>query len=167
MSLSGLAGLGRKWPDSFRHGLRDGRAPSRFGAAQLLGLLLVLGVLAGPTFAHGGDWFAPVSGKDVALMAVDTGLLAVDWGQTRYVAVHPDGFHEINPLAGRHPCENTVNAHFAVAIPAYWFSAWMLPPKEATGYKRIVNREYFSIAMGVTEGANVGRNASMGIKVRW
>jgi len=167
VSLSVLVGFRRKWPDPFRHCHRDRRTLARFGAARMLGLVLVLGVLAGPIVAHAGDWFAPLSGKDVALMAVDTGLLAIDWGQSRYIAVHPDGFHEINPLVGHHPCENTVNAHFAAAVPAYWFSAWMLPPKEATGYKRIVNREYFSIAMGVIEGANVGRNASMGIKLRW
>jgi len=130
-------------------------------------LSILLMILAVPTFAHAGDWFAPLSKTDIALMAADTALLTVDWGQTRYFATHPGGFHEINPLLGRHPSESTVNDQFAAAIPAYWLSVWMLPPREDHGYKRWFNRRTFEVLVTAGESANVGRNFSIRAGLRF
>jgi hypothetical protein len=128
-------------------------------------VVLLLFVTAIPCRA--GEWFAPLSKEDMAWMGANTALLGVDWGQTRYIAFHPDGWHEFNPLLGHHPSPGTVNSHFAVAIPLYWLTTWALPPEEDHGYKRIINRETFSIAITIAEGANVGNNARVGIGMRF
>jgi hypothetical protein len=130
-------------------------------------IIVIILLSALPAIARAGDWFAPLSKTDMALMAVDTALLATDWGQTRYIATHPGEYHELNPLLGPHPSVGTVDAHIAAAIPLYWLTAWALPPKEDHGYKRFINREYLSIAVAVYEGANIGNNARVGIGIKF
>ena len=116
---------------------------------------------------HAGDWFSPLSKADVALVAADTLLLGADWSQTRYIAAHPDTFHETNGIIGGHPTTGRVNAYFGAVIPLYWLTAYALPSKEDHGYKRFINREYFSITIGAMEGITVGKNASIRIGMKF
>lgn len=132
-----------------------------------VGVAVALLLFVTATPCRAGEWFAPLNKEDMAWMGVNTALLAVDWGQTRYIAFHPDSWHEYNPLLGNHPSPGTVNSHFAAVIPLYWLTTWALPPKEDHGYKRIINRETFSIAFTIGEGANVGNNARVGIGIRF
>ena len=129
--------------------------------------LFLLIFLAVPLSARAGEWFAPLGKTDLAMLAVDTALLGVDWAQSRYVAANPDNWHETNVLLGPHPSVQTVNKYFAAVIALYWLTTWMLPPKEDHGYKRIVNRQYFSVAITITEGACVGNNARIGIGMKF
>lgn len=131
----------------------------------VVAVVLLLLITALPCRA--GEWFAPLNEGDMARMGLNTALFMVDWGQTRYIAFHPDGWHEFNPTLGHHPSLGTVNSQFAVAIPLYWFMTWALPPKEEHGYKRIINRETFSITVTIMEGANVGNNARVGLGVNF
>lgn len=51
----------------------------------------------------------------------------VDWGQTRYIAKHPDRFREVNPLIGDHPSLGEVNRHFIVSTALMFAAAHYLP----------------------------------------
>lgn len=51
----------------------------------------------------------------------------VDWGQTRYIAKHPDRFREVNPLIGDHPSIGEVNRHFIVSTALMFAAAHYLP----------------------------------------
>ena len=149
-----------------RHRTEEGR-PAVSGGVIKKTIIVIILLSALQNVAYAGDWFAPLSKTDMALIAADTALLATDWGQTRYIATHPGEYHELNPLLGPHPSVSTVNAHFTVAIPLYWLTAWALPTKEDHGYKRFINREYLTIAVAVYEGANVGNNARVGIGIKF
>jgi hypothetical protein len=135
------------------------KSPCCLIAAVLLSLI--------PVLSHSGDWFSPPTTGDIALMAVNTALIGVDWGQSRYIAEHPDDYREVNPILGAHPSTGKVNTYFSAALPLYWLTAWALPPKEDHGYKSIINREYFSIAVAIMEGATVGNNLAIGIGVKF
>jgi len=65
--------------------------------------------------AWADDWTREDTYRQIAI----TTLQVVDWGQTRYIAKHPE-FHEVNPLIGSHPSIGRVNNYFAVSIPANW-----------------------------------------------
>jgi hypothetical protein len=54
-------------------------------------------------------------------------MLLIDWGQTRYIATHPDQFRENNPLLGRHPSLLTVDVYFTTAIILIAVITWILP----------------------------------------
>jgi len=43
-------------------------------------------------------------------------FIVADWGQTRYIAMHEDAFHETNPILGGHPHRDKVDAFFLGSI---------------------------------------------------
>ena len=59
--------------------------------------------------AHAADW----SITDKVLLGSYTLAWAADWGQTRYMATHPDEFYEKNNLLGKHPSLSEVDIYFA------------------------------------------------------
>lgn len=96
------------------------------------------------------------SRQDVALQATYAVLHVVDWGQTRYIAGHPEEFYEHNPILGRHPSEGEVNAYFAGTLVAHTLVTHFLPAKYRPWWQGV------TIAV---EGAAVGWNFNAGIKV--
>lgn len=90
-------------------------------------LLAVLALAAGVAPAHAGDPWSPVDRQREAAYLV---LHAIDWGQTLYIADHPDTHHEQNPLLGPHPTRGRVHGYFAATallhvglvhvLPARW-----------------------------------------------
>ena len=88
-------------------------------------------------------WFSPFRSKDLAWIAVDYCLMVVDCGQTRWMAQHPDHWWEVNPMMGKHPNTKTIDVNFLGAAMTYAVTAWALPPKAETGYKKWFNRENF------------------------
>jgi len=107
-------------------------------------------------------WFSPLRGEDLAWIAVDYSLMVVDYGQTKWMAQHPDHWWEVNPTIGKHPSTKTVDLNFLGAAMTYAVTAWALPPKAEKGYKKWINRENFFFTFTVVEAANVGNNFRIG-----
>jgi len=107
-------------------------------------------------------WFSPLRGEDLAWIAVDYSLMVVDYGQTKWMAQHPDHWWEANPTMGKHPSTKTVDLNFLGAAMSYALTAWALPPKAEKGYKKWINRENFFFTFTVVEAANVGNNFRIG-----
>lgn len=107
-------------------------------------------------------WFSPLRSQDVAWIAVDYSLMVIDYGQTRWMAQHPDHWWEVNPLMGKHPGTKTIDLNFLGSAMTYAVAAWALPPKAESGYKKWLNRENFFFTFTVVEAANVGNNWRIG-----
>ena len=53
----------------------------------------------------------PMTKDQKVMQGTYLGVHAIDWGQTRYIAKHPDEHYEINPLMGKHPSTEEVDAY--------------------------------------------------------
>jgi hypothetical protein len=85
-------------------------------------------------------------------------LLLADWATTRYGSRHwNEGYHETNPLMGRHPHQDRVDLHFLIAIPAVYLFADYIP-----AYRR-------EFLMGVTalELGYVANNLRIGWQIKF
>jgi len=85
-------------------------------------------------------------------------LNVIDWGQTRYIAQHPDQFYEAESAwaIGKHPDTGTVDAYMLGTAAAHLAISYLLP------------REWRSAFQYVTIGGKLNTtigNASIGIKV--
>ena len=113
----------------------------------ILALLFLLPMSANAQFS---GW----SPTDKALFATSTALLVADWGQTRYIARHPDRFRELNPLLPEHPSLGDVNRHFLVSTAVMLAAAHYLPQ-----YRKAMLQVW--VAVGVIGTA---RNAHIGVR---
>jgi hypothetical protein len=113
-------------------------------------------------------------------LALGLGLLAsraVDYGQTRYAAQHPDRYWEMNPCLPEHPSEDQVAtffiagtlvdaavAHFLpdVLSKAAGWLGYALTPAGAHGLRKV----YLSVRLG-SSLATVAWNHQVGVKVAW
>ena len=69
-----------------------------------------------------------------------------------------EGYHELNPLLGRHPTTDRVDRHFALGfVLNYLFIDW-LDSENRTLYLKIYT---------VTEGTIAARNLSIGLRLRF
>lgn len=118
-------------------------------------LVIALLLLTAAMPARAAD---PWSTQDVALQATYTVLHVMDWGQTRYIAAHPDEHFERNPLLGRHPHKDTVDLYFAGTLVAHTVVTHLLPREW---------RPYWQAVTIGLEGSCVGWNFAGGIKVRF
>jgi hypothetical protein len=80
--------------------------------------------------------------------------MIVDWGQTRYIAQHPDAYKETNPHIGLHPSTKRVNAYFAGYTAGTLLLANWLGP---------TNRKLLLGGMAIYELQLIGRNYSIGV----
>lgn len=102
-------------------------------------------------FAHAQGWTVQQQVLAAAAVVVHT----VDWGQTRYIAKSDGRFYETNPLLGRYPSTERVDAYFAITGFGLLALAHLLP-------------EYRTAILGVWLGvelAATGNNYRIGIKV--
>jgi hypothetical protein len=80
-----------------------------------------------------------------------------DWGQTRYIASHPQVYwEEDNPFLGKHPSMGQVNAWFIGSLAVNNGIMVVLPKKY---------RPYYAGAVTAYEAHLVIRNNSIGVKV--
>lgn len=112
---------------------------------------LALILLLFSTTAH-AEW----SEKDTQRQLIFTGLAALDWGQTRYIAKHPDEYYERNPLLGAHPTTGRVDGYFTSSILLHWGISAMLPDKW---------RKYWQYTGIAVETGAVANNYSLGIRL--
>lgn len=67
----------------------------------------------------GDPWNA--AEKDLGISLATAYVL--DWGQTRYIAKHPEKFREGNPVLGPHPSLSRVDNYFiAMGLVGYWIA---------------------------------------------
>lgn len=116
-------------------------------AATALSLITFL-----PTARAADPW----SADDKQRLAIYMTLLTIDYGQTRYIAAHPDEFYETNPLLGRHPTKDEVDRYFVASALVHTAVAHFLPAD---------NRQLFQRFFIGYQAAFVGHNYSIGIKV--
>ena len=82
----------------------------------------------------------------------------VDWRQTRHLSGNPDDYYEVNPIMGRHPSKQTVDAYFAASSLAHVGISAMLPDEI---------RDYWQMVTIGIKTAVVGWNFSIGIKMEF
>lgn len=100
----------------------------------------------------------PWSTTDKALLAGSTAALVVDWGQTRYIAQHPEVMGESNRALGEHPSTGRVNAYFASMIAANALVASVLPE----GWRSMWLGSVMAFQIVV-----ISNNASAGVGIAW
>jgi len=117
-------------------------------------LIIFLILIACPAYA---EWkFADQWTKtDTALESMYAGLTIVDWGQTRNM-IKEGGYHEINPLLGRHPSLDEVDILIPAAIVAHGLISMALPPKY---------RIYWQAVFIGIEGFTVLSNYNIGLRL--
>lgn len=118
--------------------------------AALCAILALFGLAAGPVSAS--DW----TDKDTAWQAAYLILHAADWGQTLYIAKHPNEYWEVNPLLGEHPSVRRVNTYMATSAIVHTAIAYTLPP--------VWRRRWQAVTVGIKAGV-VGYNYSIGLKM--
>lgn len=108
-----------------------------------------------PALVHAGDdW----SITDKALFATSSALLVIDWGQTRYIAKHPNRFYEKNVLLGKHPSVRAVNAYFIGAL----VGNYLLTDRLDRPY-----RTYFQAGLIGLELVVTASNKKIGIRIQF
>lgn len=110
---------------------------------------LLLALLLFSSQAHSQEY-------DKSLLVTSTGLLLVDWLQTRSIARNPRDYVELNPILGPHPTVGRVNTHFAAAIALNYLISENLSGKTKTGWL---------IGITILEGTVTARNMGIGIRL--
>lgn len=91
---------------------------------------------------------------DTTRQAIFTGVLALDWAQTRYIAKHPDEFNEINTILGYRPTPGRVDGYFASSALIHVGISYLLPDR----YRRV----WQNVSIGFEAGV-VARNYKLGV----
>lgn len=111
---------------------------------------LILLLLFVPSLA-----FAQWTNEERAWLAASSAALAADWAQTRYIAQHPQQFHELNPVLGLHPSVGRVNNYFLGALVGNYLVADYLSGQ----------RRNWLVGVTVLEGVVVARNMGLGVRM--
>ena len=118
---------------------------------NLYRVLLIFALLSLPAIAS-AEW----TKTDTKFQLTYTALHIADWGQTRYVAKHPESYKEANPLIGEHPSVKKVDRYMASTLIMHTvISFWM------QGEDR---RIWQCISIGA-KAAAVGHNYRIGVKI--
>ncbi|MDA8141089.1 MAG: hypothetical protein M0036_20790 [Desulfobacteraceae bacterium] len=98
------------------------------------------------------------------MQAAYTSLHLADWSQTRYIAKHPEQFHETCPALGAHPSTKSVDLWFGATLAGHYLLADLLPNKASWPVFGEVNpRKIFQcVTIGIEAGC-VANNYSIGV----
>jgi hypothetical protein len=105
-----------------------------------------------PLSLHAEPWDRIDKGLGIAAV----GALVVDWGQTRYIAKHPQRYQETNQILGEHPSVGRVNLYFTGAIIGTLLFADWLPSN---------GRKIFLGSITALELVVTSKNQALGIKI--
>jgi len=119
---------------------------------RLLLTMLLVGHAVGMKISHAAEW----TPADTKRELVWQGLWALDWGQTRYIAEHPDKFFERNAILGKHPSVGRVNTYFVLTGALHY---WLMRKAEPGTRKML---QWVTIGIGAS---NVANNYHMGVRV--
>jgi hypothetical protein len=123
----------------------------RPGAARTALLILAFVLLPSPCQARD-----PWETTDYALAGAALAALAVDWGQTRYIAKNSHRFDETNPMIGTTPSVGKVDAYFVGAMVGTVALAHVLP----SDWRQLFLAGTLAVELGA-----ISQNRSIGIKV--
>lgn len=100
------------------------------------------------------EWSQSDTYREVAFQTLNI----IDWGQTRYIAEHPNQFHEqeSQQFIGQHPTTGRVDAYMAETAALHFVVSYFLPSDCRTAFQYIT--------IGGKLNATIG-NASIGIKI--
>ena len=99
----------------------------------------------------------PWDSKDKALAVTMATLLIVDWGQTINISRDPT-YHEINPILGRHPSEQSVHMYMGAALVGALTISHVLPSKY---------RQWFMGSVIALELPYVYNNYQIGLRMQF
>ena len=114
--------------------------------------LILFLLLSSSAFAD--QWKSSDTYREVAFQTLNV----IDWGQTRYIAQHPDQFYESESAwaIGHHPTTGRVDAYMAESAVLHFIVAYYLPESWRVPFQYIT--------IGGKLNATIG-NASIGIKM--
>jgi hypothetical protein len=118
--------------------------------AKFRAALLILAFV--PSLSRAAD---PWETTDYALAGAALTALAVDWGQTRYIAKNTHRYNETNPMLGATPSVGKVDTYF-VAMVGTVALAHILPGDW---------RQLFLAGTLAVEIGAISKNRSIGIKM--
>ena len=98
----------------------------------------------------------PWSNADKARQAAYYTVTVMDWGQTRYIAKHPELYYETNVRLGRNPSTSDVNKFFLVNLIGHTAIVHYMPAEWRPVF------QYLTIGY---EFSAVERNFGLGIKM--
>jgi len=118
--------------------------------------LILIAALIFPSFAKASDW----SDADTVREAVYLAVLAIDYGQTRNIAHHPENWQEITAdwAITSHPSAHQVDNYFALLAITQVTIAYLIPAEYRKKF------QYINI---VCEARAVHSNFSLGIGVEF
>ena len=114
--------------------------------------VLSVALLAGS--AQADDWTTADTQREAVYMVMH----AMDWAQTRTIARNPDKWGEANPILGRHPPIDRVDAYFAMAALTHVAVSAALPIEYRSAW------QYVSITI---EAMYVMHNVSAGVNIKF
>jgi len=112
--------------------------------------------------ARADEW----TSKDTAWEATYLLLHIADWGQTLYIAEHPDQYYETNidKIIGEHPTRGSVNTYFLFMAIAHPLISYNLPTKFYFFGLKINPRFTFQFISMAEKAYWVNHNYRIGIK---
>ncbi len=126
----------------------------RAGKSGLMVPFLLFFLLLGPSIARSWEWAESWDRYDSSREIVWLLLRAVDWKQSLTIADHPEKYYEMNPIIGKHPSRDRVNAYMATTTILHLGISTAIPK---------VARPYFQyITIGFT-GTTVFFNFTKGL----
>lgn len=99
----------------------------------------------------------PWDNADRALLVGSSAAWIVDWGQSRWIAKHPE-YRETNRILGDHPSVGRVNAYFVTMLVGNYIVADALPSPL---------RKMWLGGTIVIEANTAARNYGIGVRMAW
>ena len=115
--------------------------------------LVILAIVLVPSLCRAAD---PWESTDYALAGAALAALAVDWGQTRYIAKNTHHFNETNPVLGSTPSVGKVDTYFVGAMVGTVALAHLLP----SDWRQLFLTGTLAVELGA-----ISQNRSIGIKM--
>ncbi len=119
---------------------------------KIIAALLCSALLAGCASTFGEKWSKTDTNREILWQGVNV----IDWGQTRYIAKHPEKYQENNPIIGKHPSTGAVDIYMASSALLHPIAAAYLKPKYRKWF------QYITIGMS---GGCVLNNVNIGVKI--
>jgi hypothetical protein len=120
-----------------------------------LWILVVFGLVLGCTsICQADEWRTSDTYREAGFQVLNL----IDWGQTRYIAQHPDKFKEVESawIIGEHPSVQTVDNYMLFSAVVHPIVSYYLPHGWRDAW------QYITIGGKINATAN---NATIGIKV--
>lgn len=132
-----------------------------FGITCGLWLVALIALLS--VTAARADW-----NKDEVITEIFWQVLhVVDWGQTRYIATHPNEYREMNPILGDHPSKREVDIYMACGAVLHPIIVGLLPRRtDILGFEFSPRGIFQKSSVAITGGL-VGHNFYLGIGVEF